>query len=423
MQISSNRIGIQAIITGALRDGRVVDLVATAQPGIANLIVFDGAEVNTTKQVEDNGAFYFAPKLPEIFRQVILPRVAAPYNTISALLLALVEMLRGSMKLPGRMPLIIAFWVLSTWVPEIFCSPPTLSVAGPEELVLALFRVLRPLCRRAIILTTFSTNLPFEFQLTLMVVDANSPKKSANTWRAGNFRDVYVPTTGGKLTQLICSKAIYTGPVALDEPWTENGFFISVPALADTPSINSLEITELAEALQPQLQFFRLRLLYKLVKQQEKDRPTGIPQYSLSRGLAALVAGDPEAEELLRPILEQQREAKAIGRSVDIQAVIVETLLNAAHQQQKSLAVSKLCERANTILRARGETLEFNSREIGWKLNDLDVPRERQRNGRAIEFSQPVRKQIHELAQQFGFELSARGKDCEECAAMEWADV
>jgi hypothetical protein len=246
-----------------------------------------------------------------------------------------------------------------------------------------------------------------------MLADPNIPKRTASTWRVGNFRDVYLPSSEGELTQIVCSKAVYLPESTVDESWREDALCISLPAFAERPSSDTAAIDLLGALFQPQLQLYRLHRLYELANQQGKDSPPAIPQYSMSRALIALSGGERQAEELLAPVLEQEREAKAIRRTLDVSAVAVEALWNPAHEQ-KAIAVSEVCNRVNTVLRARGETLAYNPLEIGWKLRNLDLPRDRSAGYKLIKFSRPVRERIHELANEFGLQLSrANCKECE----------
>jgi hypothetical protein len=410
---TNNRNGIRTIIAGVLPDGSVVDLVASTQPDIARLVVYNGVEVKTGNQFEVGATLYRSPKLPEALQRVVLPAVIAEYGTISILILALVKAIRGCIQIPNPVAITIAFWVLSTWMSDCFWSPPTLVVTGSPERAMILFRLLRLLCRRGIMLTRFSTGLPLKFQLTLMLVDPTIPKRTASTWRVGNFRDVHVPNGKGELLQIVCSKAIYVPESAVEDSWREDALCISVPAFAQPPSFDTAALDSLAALFQPQLQLYRLHRLYELVNQQGKDQPPVIPRYAMSGALIALSGGERQAEELLAPVLEEEREAESIRRTVDVSAVAVEALWNPAHEQ-KSLAVSEVCKRVNTILRARGETLAYNPLEIGWKLRNLDLPRDRNAGYKFIKFNQPVRERIHELANEFGLQL-LRLENCKEC--------
>ena len=68
----------------------------------------------------------------------------------------------------------------------------------------------------------------------------------------------------------------------------------------------------------------------------------------------------------------------------------------------------------NALLRDRGETLRYNSKEIGWKLRSLGLLSRHTGMRKALRFSRDVRRQIHRLAAQFGLQLP-RFADCEDC--------
>jgi len=96
-------------------------------------------------------------------------------------------------------------------------------------------------------------------------------------------------------------------------------------------------------------------------------------------------------------------------------AVIIEAIWMPAHQQS-AITMLDVQKRVNTLLGARGQPLELNVREIGWKLTDLGLPRKRNAQGMFLKFSPALCSQIHRLAQQF--ELALRKVDvCTHCTS------
>ena len=92
---------------------------------------------------------------------------------------------------------------------------------------------------------------------------------------------------------------------------------------------------------------------------------------------------------------------------------LIETIWSPAHEARK-ISSKEVRNRVNALLRSRGETYEYNSREIGWRLKHLNLHCRPNGNGRALHFSSEIRHRIHQLAREFGLNLPIV-KDCPDC--------
>jgi len=81
------------------------------------------------------------------------------------------------------------------------------------------------------------------------------------------------------------------------------------------------------------------------------------------------------------------------------------------------MSTDAITKRVNALLHDRGETLRYNSLEIGWKLRNLGLLSQHNGKRKALRFSRDVRRQIHRLAAQFGLQLP-RFAECEDCKGM-----
>jgi hypothetical protein len=138
---------------------------------------------------------------------------------------------------------------------------------------------------------------------------------------------------------------------------------------------------------------------------------------SVCRELLSLFGDEPGAPELFQPVVEQQRQVAEARRQVDPWAVIIESIWAAAHRQE-AIATSEVQQRVNALLRGRGENLEFSANEIGWKMSDLGLRRKRNAKGMFLKFTQPVRAQIHGLAEKFRLPVP-KMEGCRECAPVQ----
>lgn len=398
-----------------LPDGRVIDLLATTADEKLEIVVWDAEQSLVVPRLEHNGILYVAPDLhPSVRRALIIPTCIADYASTSALFLEIAQLSIENFGLSEVFASIAACWIFTTWVPEVFAAPPTLCIAASSMAdAMRLFHFCRSLSRRAIIAADLSPRLPSELRPTLLVVDTGLSKKARTAWRAYNYFGVYVPGSGGRLQELVCSKAIYCENPDSIASWGGEALRIVLPPSNALPLLREPELQTIARKFQPQLQRFRL---WRLSSQSQATRsrcPAELAKTGLGRELFAMLAGEPNIQKLLQPVVEQEQQASEERRSVDPLAVIIEVVWIPAHEEE-SMAVAEVRGRLNALLRARGENLEYSTREIGWKLSDLGVRRQRTAKGMVIKFSREVRGHIHGLARQFGLQLP-KLHDCSDC--------
>lgn len=128
--------------------------------------------------------------------------------------------------------------------------------------------------------------------------------------------------------------------------------------------------------------------------------------------LPACIADDPEILNALAPLLEAREQELLARRALDPHAAILETIWEPAHQGKELSTVTAL---VNALLRNRGEILEYDPKEIGWKLKSLGLDRHDNGNNRVLRFDREMRRRIHQLAAKFGLTLpkAAGCTDCE----------
>jgi len=396
-----------------LSDGRVIDLVAPTADEPLKLVVFNGERPLILSEAEHKQVRYVPPDLDRMTRNAIrFPAGVAEYGTIVTLLSKVMQLFNRCWGLSDECGMIVALWVLSGWVPERFLAPPILCISCvSRELVMALFRFFRALCRRAIAITRLSEELLF-VRPTLLVVDAELSEKALASWRDSNYQNVYVPKAGGSLRQLSSSKALSsaTGDFGW---WGEEA--LNIVLLPDAMIPAEADLEAIAAEFQPQFELCRLRHLQARAQPVTCQWPAELSVSTLGRQFFRLLADEPGSEALLLPLLEQQRQTTAARRTLDPLAVIIEVIWMPSHQSEL-IPVSEVRDRVNALLRNRGEQLEYKVTEIGWKLRDLELPRQRRAKRMVLRFSRELRKRIHGLAGQFGLTLTPVD-GCPDCAA------
>jgi hypothetical protein len=123
----------------------------------------------------------------------------------------------------------------------------------------------------------------------------------------------------------------------------------------------------------------------------------------IARSLTASVLGDAALVELFTPTLQSLEREKIADLDSDVQHAIVEAIWAPSHEERE-ITVSLLTELVNTLLRTRGEFLEYNQMEIGWKLRALGFDRQRNGAGMFLRFSLENRILLHQRAKEWGLD-------------------
>jgi hypothetical protein len=306
---------------------------------------------------------------------------------------------------------------LSTWFSDCSASPITLCITGMDmNQVMKLFRLLHILCRRPLRIAALSANLPFYLHPTLLI---NAPRMSARAgdfWRASNFRGTFIPGPKGTMRNIACAKIIFCETEAARIAWGPEALHIALlPTSQDFPSLSELEEAQLAAEYLPRLLKFRLRTLSTLYPP-DASAPPSFSGFPRGGSLPACIVEDPEIVEASRPMIEAHELDLLASRARDPLVAIEESVWAPSHKT-KEMSTSAITKRVNALLRERGETLRYNSKEIGWKLRNLGLTSRHNGTRKALRFSRDVRRQIHRLAAQFGLQLP-KVADCEDCKGM-----
>jgi hypothetical protein len=130
--------------------------------------------------------------------------------------------------------------------------------------------------------------------------------------------------------------------------------------------------------------------------------------------LAACVQGEQDIVQAVTPLLQPLLEEESARRSWDPNLAIIEVIWIPSHTV-KELPVDDITGLTNTLLRDRGETLEYSSEEVGWKLRAMGFYRRRNGNGMVLRFSRDNILRIHQLAERFALKLTVVD-GCSDCA-------
>lgn len=399
-----------------LSDGRAIELVTDSQ-GKLTLLHFDGKKCFIGPQIQDGLTTYVAPFLDSsVLRATRFPSGAAEYGGTETLFWKVAGLFGQYLRFSEELAAFATLSVFGTWFADCHLSPLTLCVTGSDlRQAMRFFQLFGVFGRRPLAVAELSRQLPICAYPTLLVVDLAMSKKSRSFWRATNHRGVFVPSGRGTVSNVACAKVVFSQTA--DDPredWGRESMFLPLsPNAAEFPLLTAQEADQLAAEFQPQFLMYRLRHLH-LVHQSvfASNRPR-LAGFELGRSLLACVQEEPKIVKMVAPRLKAHEQALLERHLLDPQVAIVEALWSAAHHE-KEIAVKELTTRVNALLRSRGEISTYNEKQLGWKLRDLGLNRHHNGKCKVLRISREVRSRIHQLAAQFGLELS-KAPDCADC--------
>jgi hypothetical protein len=410
--------GIRQTFGEILPGGVVIEQVESSSVGGVELLRWDGENYEIAPQFKEGEIIYTPGYLhPSLREATRLPSGAADYGDATKLFWKIVDLFRDHIGLSREHGVFMTRSVFSTWFPDLCASPITLCITGLNmSQIMRLFRLLHVLCRRPLMVAALNTSLPFYFCPTLLINAPSVSTRIGSFWRATNYRGAVISGPRGTMRSLVCAKIIFCETEAARIAWVPEALHIALlPMSQDFPSLSELEEARLAAEYPSQLLMFRLRTLSSLY-QSGASSPPRVSGFPLGGSLPACIAEDPEILEASRPMIEAHEQDLRASRGRDPNVAGVESVWAPSHKI-KEMSTDAITKRVNALLHERGETLRYNSKEIGWKLKNLGLLSRHNGKRKALRFTRDVRRQIHCLAAQFGLQLP-KVADCEDCKGM-----
>jgi hypothetical protein len=404
-----------------LPGGHIIDLLAIPNRDSLELLLWSGANFDIGQQAVVGDVTYRPAQLrPEIRGAMRFPSAPEEYGSTLALFKRIAGILEQHAGMEKDQITLASSWALSTWIPELMAIPPTLCVSGATMYqAVNLFRILKSFCRRSLQVAELNRNLPMFLRPTLFVLNPVMSKHDSAFWRSANIPGNFVAGDRGALSEIVSSKAFLLPPHADPATWGEETVHLSLTPDQCEPPSNRRRLAGLATEIQSQC------LLYRLRRLSEKEEPASEAtigfESGLARDLAVAVHEETGILELLRTALQSHVQEMIERRSIDPRVAILESIWAPSHESGK-LRTSEITDRTNVILRSRGESLEFNARQIGWHLRKMGIGTRRvDGTSRGLVFCSAVRGRVHELTVSFGLRLRTQPK-CPLCEPSSAAD-
>jgi hypothetical protein len=387
-----------------LPDGSTIEPVLL-EDGRLGLLLWKDQQLLLAPQIDHNGSHYLPPVLPvNVQREMRFPRSAIDFGTSSELLEKISNLFETYIGLtPPQIP-IAAAWVLSTWFAECWWRAPDLVITGWNmDLAVTFLRLLACLTRHPLMLTGVERatlrSLPMQVFPTLLINQPEISPRLLEFFRSSNYRHIVVPGTGRDVCA-IGSKAIFLSTNA-----TENGGFrISLPAAHCRRSyLTDFDCRQITDEFQPQLLMYRFRY-FSRVCAQSSALPARSPGSQLVP-LQACIQDDEEFSALVAAMVESREQEARAARARKPEVAMVEVLWAPSHNF-KELKIKEITRSINTLIRTRGECLEYSEIEIGFLMGNSGLQRHRNGKGMVLRFSREICQRLHELAVEFGLDVN-----------------
>ncbi len=409
--------GVRQTLGEILPGGVVYELVQSRSGHGVTLVRWDGQTYEIGPQFREGEIIYTPGYLhPSLLEATRFAREPAEYGDAMKLFGDVVDLFCHYMGLLREHAVFLVQVAFASWFPDVCVRPVTICISGLNmDQIMRLFRMFHVFCRRPLIVAQLSPRIPLFMHPTLLLNASPISATAGGFWRASNYPGVVVPGPRGTMHNIACAKVIFCEREAAARAWAPEAIHIGlVPTSQELPSLTELEEAQLAAQYQPQLLMFRLRNL-SLMSDGSSCQPT-LVGFAAGGSLPTCIAENPEIRKALMPLLEAHEQDLRASRARDPHVASVESVWAPSHKE-KEMSTDEITKRVDALLRDRGETLRYNSKEIGWKLRSLGLLSHHTGKRKALQFSRDVRRQIHRLAAQFGLQLP-RFADCEDCKGM-----
>jgi hypothetical protein len=220
---------------------------------------------------------------------------------------------------------------------------------------------------------------------------------------------------------MCCPKIIYFGSGEVPGDVASTMIQIALPAASLLPpSLNEEQLNEIEVELQGKMLAYRVTNYRKIrVPQLQTDKFIHETR-ELAMNLAACIADDSELTAGLVPLLAEQDEHLRGLFERERQTAIIEAALCCCHENKARVQVKEIAALANTIIRARGENIEYSPEEVGHQLDTLQLFRTRTSAGRFLILGSAARRLVHRVAWDYrALPAENMRSGCTDCRSLE----
>ncbi len=344
---------------------------------------------------------------PSLADVVILPSQLRPYGSTQELLTEVEQFLSTGPELSDGGAALLARFSLATHLPECLLAAPVIAMHGDFENVAEVLRFLRCVCRHPLVLGTLQGNtmvsLPLQTLMpTLLIAQSTYTPKVREMLNASSRKHLPI-VHRGQLVDTFCCKAIHVGDTQDVIEGALQVTVVSSPSRRPTEK----ELEQVAEVMQSKLLGYRMAYCcHTAAPLVPCDRTiAGTPLSNSATALLAAVADDRNLVKSTIDLVRPQIEHIRAETSMTTAAFLIECLLGVCHEGKSEIQVKELRELTNTLLQARGETVQLTDPKVGYILNGNGLYTQRltgSGNVRGLLLLSDVRRRIHQVAARLG---------------------
>jgi hypothetical protein len=362
------------------------------------------------------------PKLlPALSESLLLPTDLEGYGTTRNLFNSIRDLLKRYVTLLKNQDELLAYWCVATWFPDALDFIPRLTITGSRSSADLLFRVLRCVTRRPVMLAGMNSavlkTIPInELMPTLLIREPRLSKRAAELLDALDQKDYFV-ASGADLSQFYCAKCIYLGEDQIREAVVPDGVHVHVGEIR----LSTLHLPTDSEIEKFQNQLFRYRAFhYDRVKLSRFAAHGLLPELrAVAQQLGSAIVGDDDLQKGIIDVLKEQSEQARVDRSSGRKAMVLRAVLFHCHQNDpKQVFAREIAATVNRIYREEGESLKVSGETVGHVLKSLGLYSRRLGNaGRGLILDKSTQIQVHELSQ--AYEVLPAVPDCGYCHRLQ----
>ena len=397
-------------------DGSAIDLLSGGR-----LVVWQhGLEsAPIAPELQLNFITYRPIGLGESTRRLLrLPSTVADADSLKDLVPDLINVIRNYSSLNGGEALLVAAFVLATWVGESLPSTPCLNLWGFPGEQTGLVALLECLCRRAINIVDPSVRELSKLAVGVLstLILANPGERNLASLLATAGTPDAVILQGGKFINLR-----YATIVCTQEPVSRFAIRIRVlPSGRREKRLTSAQARALTEHFQPRLQAYRFNRQVA-VSNSEVDAPDFEPEIrQMARTLGAALEGAwPRPADVAAALWDLDGQAKS-KRSDSLAALALEALLALYHSKKSAAYVVEVADLVTTISIGRHEKRVITPRKVGSILRKKLglTPDKSDSRGFSISYDNETASRIHRLAASYSVLSLSPGKGCKLCCQL-----
>jgi len=394
----------------------MVDLVRSVRhPAALEFLVCRDGTIARATQLEHDGELLVVPKIDStIVSALRLPTTAKPCASVREIFTVLTTSFEKYVGMDNQHSFLASAFTVMSWFADRLPFVPYLFVCGPRDSgKTTLLRALHCMCRRAIhagnITPAMLYRIAAQVRPTLLNDDAKfgrdrRGREFERLLRGGNRQGSRV-LSNGKAFENFGPKVI-ASRLPLNDAALLSGTIqiVMTPSDCYLPSVDLEAEQQLADAVQPILETFRL-LHY------EKVAPSQYPGFlefssrlrDSARALAAPMLGDEELQERLAATLQSQADCMQLERFTEPESIVLLALFGVYHELTQDVYVADVTEEANRILVEQGEKQPYSPKFVGSILNHtLGFRTCRRGKGYRIKPTLGIGERIHRLAKTMG---------------------